>query len=145
MTKIICVNQNKLGKIIGYGFWIFITIGLLSILALTLIEKDNFTVQIDIVKECYSDRENKDETVCYEREYKIYCYDDLFENSNMCTSERGQRGIQSSFLFDLYLRSIGVIFNFIVMGFWTYDKQQKFKFSWCNKIKHDGQSGSFIE
>lgn len=119
MTKIICVNQNKLGKIVGYGFWSFITCGLVLMLMFTVIESlDRSGAEIN--------EWNNHLWICY------HSY--LFEEKE-CYFEKSWWH-EFKWAYGVWGFSNGI--NFFFLGLWFYYKQQTFKFSWCKKpIAHE--------
>ncbi len=112
MTRIICINQDKFGKLVGYGFWTFITCGLMLMLMFTVIESlDRSDVRIE-------EHYNQDR-ICY----YTYIYD-----RNYCYWENDwDDEFLEAYVFWIILNSI----NFIALITKWYCTQQTFKFSWC--------------
>lgn len=117
MTKIICINQKRLGQGIGYGLWSLLTFGLVLMMFVTTIESQSLEPV-----------QRNDWGTYYE-----YCYKSLFSNEQECTRFYNELiQWQKPLLFQIFN---GI--NVLVMGVWIYNKQQKVKFSWCKNTKED--------
>ena len=113
MTKIICVNQSKFKKALGYGSWVIITGFLIFVLIANSIEQQNVYVPTDMPYSSY---------------YDYTCYKSLLENREVCSSYLNMNDMLLNYSYWF----IGMnIVNVTVIAFWIYNKQQKFKLSWC--------------
>ena len=101
MTKMICVNQDKLGKIVGYGFWTFITILLLIFLVASTLE----------VQSIYKYESDRPYSSC---DYK---YDKIFDDGyGTCFDSFDYRDKDAMVYIRNYSAIIFSIIDFIVIG-----------------------------
>lgn len=112
MVKIICVNKKRTEQVTGYGLWSILTIILLIFGTASIIEFNSF-------HEANPEHDN------FQIFQSYTCInDDTLWKSNNC---------EGGFYYNI--RTIFMLIfngmNFTIIILWIYDKQQKFKFSWC--------------
>lgn len=116
--KILCVKRSTFNKVLGYGSWSIITIGIIVLLVSSGLENSSLH-HIDA------------EGVLDGRT----CYMNFFDSTEHCWSDRfvlysgGVTGPSERFSFSIVCSIIDVF----VIGSWIYVKQQRFKFGWCEK------------
>ena len=118
-TRIICVPKNRVQQCIGYGFWAIITVGIMSLFIASTVEI-NSIYKAEPVSQYESDR---------------YCYVGVFDGIEYCMHVYAYEDRKGLPHLTHMLSTIAVTINTIVIGFWVYHKQKKFKFSWCENIK----------
>jgi len=113
MTKVICVNRRLFNKSLGYGSWGIITTLLIVFTPISMIETSTLytdygdTDMLSDNKYCYS-------SITYQKEI---CYGWLEAGTDDRT---------------IILQTLLTI-NLIAISIYAYNKQQKFKLSWCEK------------
>lgn len=135
MTRKICVNRNYFEKGIGYGLWGFLTITMLFFTFGFMYEVSTQEMREQDIHECkhyaYDDDWNKvelDEPDCWDWVDKDYCREMFLRDITVCKDDyQWEKYDVSPQLFYFIIN----IINFVVIGLWIYNKQQKFKLSWC--------------
>lgn len=110
--KIYCLNKDKFMRCLGYGGWGTITFVLISLLVVNLIELEGGS---------FVDRSFGGEFI-----YRTdFCYETILTHEGYCFPAK-------YYVFTIAFSLMNAA-NFIVIGIWIYDKQQRFKFGWCEK------------
>ena len=113
MTKIYCIKKSTFNKIIGYGCWAVITAGLLMFLFAGIIEYSG------------SELRHTDSPL---GDYR--CAKSILTDYVMC-----DQWLYGAIFFDITTNAT----NFLVIGLWTYFKQNRFKFAFCENVKKEGE------
>ena len=112
--KTLCISQSKFKKIIGYGLFGASLFGVILFMTANMIEEAKLQ-PVNIGDRTF---------------YEVHSVlnDQLFYVSSIDEKDLREDfhfiGIGCKFLFILHLTGLGV---------WIYNKQQRFKFSWCEK------------
>jgi len=111
--KHICINRKRFEQVLGYGSWSVITLTLLIFLSASVIEVSNQYL-LPPSASTYG--------------VFIWCYDSVLFNERFCGDVFDDDGQQYYSMYDFIIMNL---INASVIGGYIYNKQQKFKFAWC--------------